>query len=108
MLVVSIIAQKFGESVYLIMLILLILSNSLFVLYFKTTNMLILGVCFILHDLKLSGTNSFSRNLSKTDVNVHRPAKLYQKRLQKYMKGKHDVNFLQNCRTNNVFPKFVR
>ena len=24
------------------------------------------------------------------------------------MKAKHDVNFLQNCKTNNVFPKFIR
>ena len=24
------------------------------------------------------------------------------------MKPRHDVNFLQNCKTNNVFPKFVK
>ena len=56
--------------------------------------MLILGVCFILYDLKLSGTNGLWSNLSKTDVNVQKAAKLYQKSLQKYMKAKHDVNFL--------------
>ena len=70
--------------------------------------MLILGVCFILYYLKLSGTIDFWSNLCNTDVNVHRVAKLYQKSLQKYMKAKHDVNFLQNCKTNNVFPKFIR
>ena len=54
------------------------------------------------------GTNGFWSNLRKTDVNVHRAAKLYQRSLQKYMKAKHDVNFLQNCKTNTVFPKSVR
>ena len=24
------------------------------------------------------------------------------------MKARHDVNFLQNCKANNVFPKFVK
>ena len=36
-----------------------ILNNSLFVLYFKTTKMLNLGLCFILYYLKLSGTDGF-------------------------------------------------
>ena len=36
---------------------LLILNNSLFVIYLKTTKMLILGVCFLLYYLKLSGTS---------------------------------------------------
>ena len=39
---------------------------------------------------------------------VQSAAKLYQKSLQKYMRAKHGVNFLQNCKINNVFPKFVR
>ena len=70
--------------------------------------MLILGVCFILYFLNLLGTNGFLNNLYNTDANVHRVAKLYQKSLQNYMKARCDVNFLQNCRTNNVFLKFVR
>ena len=57
--------------------------------------------------MKLSGTKGFWSNLRNTDVYVHRTAKLYQKSLQKYIKAKHDVNFLQNCKTN-VFPKFIR
>ena len=28
--------------------------------------------------------------------------------MQKYINAKHDANFLQNCKTNDVFPKFVR
>ena len=52
--------------------------------------------------------NGFWSNLRNTDVNVHRAAKLYEKSLQKYIKAKHDVNFLLNCKTNNVFSKFVR
>ena len=54
------------------------------------------------------GTNGFCSNLHKTNVNVHRATKLYQRSLQKQMKAKRDVTFLQNCKTNNVFPKFVR
>ena len=86
--------------------ILLILNNSLFVLYFKTTQILILGVCFILYFLKLLDTNGFWSNLRTTDVNVRGAAELYPKGLQEYMRAKHD--FLQNCKTNNVFLKFVR
>ena len=68
---------------------LLILNNSSFVLYFKTTKMLILGVCFNLYFLKLLGTNEFWNNLYNSDANnVHRVAKLYQKSLQNYMKVK--------------------
>ena len=70
--------------------------------------MLIFGVCFILYFLNLSGKNGFWSNLRNNDPNVNRAAKLYQKCLQKYMKARHDVNFLQNCKTNNVFPKFVK
>ena len=80
----------------------------MFVLYFETTKMLIFGVCFILYFLNLSGKNGFWSNLRNNDPNVNRAAKLYQKCLQKYMKARHDVNFLQNCKTNNVFPKFVK
>ena len=36
-----------------------ILIKSLFVLYFETTKMLIVGVCFILYYLNLSGKNDF-------------------------------------------------
>ena len=80
----------------------------MFVLYFKTTQILILGVCFILYFLKLLDTNGFWSNLHTTDVNVRGAAELYPKGLQEYMRAKHDVNFLQNCKTNNVFLKFVR
>ena len=41
----------------------LIFNNYLFVLYFKATKMLILGVFLILYFMKLSGTNSFYRSL---------------------------------------------
>ena len=70
--------------------------------------MLIFGVCFILYYLNLSSKNGFWSNLGNTDPNVNRAAKLYQKCLQKYMKERHDVNFLQNSKTNKVFPKFVK
>ena len=53
---------------------LLILSNSLFVLYFKTTKMLILGVRFILYCLKLSvqivDRNLCWLNLTKSFVSL--------------------------------------
>ena len=58
--------------------------------------------------MKLSGTNGFWSNLRNTDINVQRTTKLRQKSLKKYMKAKYDVNFLQNCKTNIVFPKCVR
>ena len=65
-----------------------ILNNSLFILYFKISKTLILGACFILYYLKLSGTNGFWSNLCNTDVNVHRAAKLYQKSLEKVHESK--------------------
>ena len=70
--------------------------------------MLIFGVCFLLYFLKLSGVNGFWSNLRNTDKDTHQTAKAYQKTLKKYMKAKHDVNFLNQCKQEKVFPKFVQ
>ena len=69
--------------------------------------MLIFGVCFLLYFLKLSGVNGFWSNLRNTDKDTHQAAKAYQKTLKKYMKAKHDVNFLKQWKQKKVFPKFV-
>ena len=54
--------------------------------------MLIFGVCFLLHFLKLSVVNGFWSNVRNTDKDTHRAAKTYQKTLKKYMKEKHDID----------------
>ena len=69
--------------------------------------MLLFGVCFILYFLKLSNISGFWGNLRRTDKR-HIIAKSYQKILRKWMKAKHDVHFLHECRSHNVYPKFVR
>ena len=70
--------------------------------------MLLFGICFLLYFIKLSGTKGFWYNLRRTDTEVHKAAKLYQKALRKQKKAKHDIDFLLKCKTQNVFPKFVR
>ncbi|XP_066924963.1 uncharacterized protein [Clytia hemisphaerica] len=70
--------------------------------------MLIFGLCFFLYFLKLSGTVGFWKNLRNTDVELHQAAKYYQKILRKFRKAGHDIKFLNNCKQNNVYPKFVR
>ena len=34
-------------------------------------------------------------------------AESYQKTLQKWMKTKHDMHFLHDCKTHNAYSKFV-
>ncbi|XP_066930298.1 uncharacterized protein [Clytia hemisphaerica] len=70
--------------------------------------MFIFGLCFFLYFLKLSGTVGFWSNLRKTDTELHQAAKSYQKLLRKFRKAEHDIRFLDNCKQNNVYPKFVR
>ena len=70
--------------------------------------MLLFGVCFILYFLKLSSIYGFWGNLRRTDKDTHVLAKSYQKILRKWMKAKNDINFLHECKTNDIYPKFVR
>ena len=70
--------------------------------------MFIFGLCFILYFLKLSGTNGFWKNLRITDPELHLIAKSYQKVLRKFRKAEKDVKFLTDCKSSNVYPKFVR
>ena len=62
---------------------------------------------FLLYFLKLSGVFSFWSNVGNTDKDIHQAPKSYQKTLKKYMKAKHDVKFLNKCKQEKVFPKFV-
>ena len=70
--------------------------------------MFILGLCFILYFLKLSDTNGFWKNVRITDPELHLIAKSYQKVLRKFRKAEKDVKFLTDCKSSNVYPKFVR
>ena len=81
--------------------------NLVLVLHFKL-KILIFGVWFLLYFLKLSGVNGFWSNLRNTDKEIHEAAKTYQKTLKKYMKANHDVNFLNQCKQEKDFPKFVQ
>ena len=49
-------------------------------------------------------------NLGYTLCDLHsfRIAKSYQKILRKWMQAKHDVHFLHECKSFNVYPKFER
>ena len=70
--------------------------------------MLLFGVCFTVYFLKLSNISGFRGNLRQADNETHIRAKSYQKILCKWMKAKHDVYFLNKCKSHNVYPKFVR
>ena len=60
-----------------------------------------------MYQLKLSGVNGIWNNRN-TDKHTHKAAKAYQKMLNKYLKAKHDVNFLNQSKQEKVFPKFVQ
>ena len=56
--------------------------------------------------LKLLGVDGIWNNRN-TDKHTHKAAKAYQKMLNKYLKAKHDVNFLNQSK-EEVFPKFLQ
>ena len=64
--------------------------------------MLFFGVCFLIYFLKLCNVHGFWSNLRRTDKDSHLAAKSYQKILRKYMKAKHDVKFLNDCKHFDV------
>ena len=70
--------------------------------------MFIFRLYFILYFLKLSSTKGFWKNLRITDPELNLIAKLYQKVLRKFRKAEKDVKFLTDCKSSNVYPKFVR
>ena len=47
-------------------------------------------------------------NLRNTDKVVYKVAAIYQKSLRKLVKAKLDREFLNSCKDNSVYPKFVR
>ena len=70
--------------------------------------MFVFGLVFILYFLKLSGTIGFWSNLRNTDKVVYKAAVIYQKSLRKLVTAKLDREFLNSCKDNSVYPKFVR
>ena len=58
--------------------------------------------------LKLSDTNGFWKKVRITDPELHLIAKSYQKMLKKFRKAEKDVKFLTDCKSSNVYLKFVR
>ena len=70
--------------------------------------MFVFGLVFILYFLKLSGTIGFWSNVRNTDKVVYKAAVIYQKSLRKLVKAKLDREFLNSCKDNSVYPKFVR
>ena len=56
----------------------------------------------------LSGSRNFWHNLRATDPSLHADVIAYQKLYYKVKKSQLDLDFLKNCRDNNVIPKFVR
>ena len=70
--------------------------------------MFVFGLVFILYFLKLSGTIEFWSNLRNTDKVVYKAAVIYQKSLRKLVKVKLDRDFLNSCKDNSVYSKFVR
>ena len=62
----------------------------------------------MIYFLKLSNVHGFWSNLQRTDIDTHLAAKSYQKILRKFIKAKHDVKFLNDCKKFDVYPKFVR
>ena len=56
----------------------------------------------------MSGTIGFWSNLRNTDKVVYKAAVIYQKSLRKLVKAKLDREFLNSCKYNSVYPKFVR
>ena len=69
--------------------------------------MFVFGLVFILYFLKLSGTIGFWSNLRNTDKVVYKAVVIYQKRLRKLVKAKLDSEFLNSCKDNSVYSKFV-
>ena len=56
----------------------------------------------------MSGTIGFWSNLRNTDKVVYKAAVIYQKSLRKLVTAKLDREFLNSCKDNSVYPKFVR
>ena len=67
-----------------------------------------LAVCFLIYFLKLSNVHGFWSDNRWADKDTHLAAKAYQKIVPKFIKAKHDVKFLSDCKKFDVYPKFVR
>ena len=70
--------------------------------------MLLFVYYFVHYFLKLSNVYGFWCNLWWIDKDTHLAAKAYQKVLWKLMKAEHDVHFLNECKSQDVYPKIVR
>ena len=70
--------------------------------------MLFFGLCFLTYFIKLSGKNGFWSNLRSTDPVLHQKSKALQRVLKKKRKAEHDIKFLNACKENDVYPKFVK
>ena len=69
--------------------------------------MLLFRVCFIFYFLKLPNISVFWGNFHRRDNTTHTIAKSYQTILHKWKKAKHDLHFLHECKSYNVYPTFV-
>ena len=69
---------------------------------------LLIGVCFFLHLLKLSAGSGFWLNIQNTHPVLHKLAIRYQRCLRRLEKAQLDLNFLHDCKKNQVYPKFER
>ena len=70
--------------------------------------MILFGSVFILHFIKLSVGNGFWYNLRNTDNNTYKAVLKYQQCLNKVIKYDLDIQFLHNCKSNVVYPMFIR
>ncbi|XP_066931457.1 uncharacterized protein [Clytia hemisphaerica] len=66
------------------------------------------GISFVLFYLKLSAGNGFWINLRAADENLYKIATTVERLEKKLKRYEASLNFLINCRDQNVFPKFVR
>ena len=58
--------------------------------------------------MTLSGKNGFWSNFRSTDPVLHQKSKALQRVLKKKIKAEHDIKFLNACKENDVYPKFVK
>ena len=70
--------------------------------------MILFGFVFILYFIKLSVGNGFWYNLRNTDNITYKAALKYQRCLNKVRKCDLDIEFLHNCKSSVVYPKFIR
>ena len=70
--------------------------------------MLFFGLRFLTYFIKLYGKNGFWSNLRSIDPVLHQKSKALQRVRKKKRKAEHDIKFLNACKENHVYPKFVK